>query len=141
MSTAAKRESKIPAKTPEQHRRIFYLAGLLKWDIDRLRVAVEEWNLPRLSKMNCREAQRAIECLQIACVGVEIHTPGRMTQKQRWKIEHVRDALKWKDAQVNGMSERLFHVSSWTWLDGGNARKLIETLRGMYRRQYGKYPE
>lgn len=134
----------MPNKTTKQHKRIFYLASQLCWDIDRLREMVAEWTGSRISKLTYNQADLVIKNMKISLQKTRpavVNRPGKMSEAQRKKIIALKTIMDWSDDQVNGMSARVAKCDHWQWLDGAGAYKVIESMRSIYKREHGVYPE
>lgn len=57
------------------------------------------------------------------------------TVEQRRKIYQLAQQLGWGEAQVNGMSMRMFGVERQEWLGPSQCHKLIEALKAMVKRR------
>lgn len=57
------------------------------------------------------------------------------TVEQRRKVYQLAQRLGWTEAQVNGLTRRMFQVERQEWLGPGQCYKLIEALKAMVERR------
>lgn len=132
-------------RTPEQNRKIWALAGELGFDETLLRDLVERLTgQRRTSSLTAQQANRLIE--EMNRLGgkqptTQARRPGMATPEQIHKIRTLERELGWSDnpKRLQAFTKKYCAgIARLEWLQFGQARALIESLKGVLRSEQNR---
>ena len=131
-------EVAVAAKTPNQNRAIWGMAGRIGLEVEELRDLVErETGQRRISTLSKSQAGAVIDALM--GLSGDPRSPrrdaNRASTRQVYMIRNIARGMGWGEGRLTGFLEKRWGASRPEWLRPDQAWKVIEALKAMVKRE------